>query len=361
MTDESGQWRSGDPIRVALAAYGLSGRVFHAPLIAAHSGFRLVKVCERAGSRYATQQYPSVRAVRRFDDILNDPDIELVVINTPEDTHYGLAKEALEAGKHVVVEKAFTVTSGEASALMDLAAARGKVLSVFQNSRWHGDFLTVKSLLHQGLLGRVVACGMRFDRYRPAIEAWAWKEAPGPGRGSLYNLGVHLIDQALVLFGWPRSLFADLRIQRTGGQVVDDFELVLDYGNLKVTLGASYLAREPGPRFSLHGTEGSFVKYGTDPQEAMLRQGRSPGEKGWGAEPEEAWGILHVGPEDPVARRKLETVSGSYLVFYENIGAVIREDADLIVKPGEARDAVRIIEAAMQSHAQKRVVELEKP
>jgi predicted dehydrogenase len=232
------------------------------------------------------------------------------------------------------------------------------VLSVFQNSRWHGDFLTVQSILDRKLLGRVVACGMRFDRYRPAVQSGVWKEESGPGRGVLYNLGVHLIDQALVLFGWPRSLFADLRIQRVGGKVVDDFEVILDYGDLKVSLGASYLAREPGARFSLHGTEGSFVKYGTDPQEAMLKAGRSPLEEGWGLEPEEAWGLLHTGLEDLVFRGKLQTLRGYYPGYYDNIWAAIRQGAGLIVKPGEAKDAIRIIEAALQSQAQKRVIEL---
>jgi predicted dehydrogenase len=275
------------PINVALAAYGMSGRVFHAPLITSHAGFKLKKVLERSGTQHSRERYPFVEAVKDFNNILDDGSIELIVVNTPEHTHYELGREALLAGKHVVIEKAFTTTSAEAQALIDLAKDKGKVLSVFQNSRWHGDFLTVRKIIDNNLVGQLVEFEAHYDRYRNFIQPNTWKEEPKPGAGVLYNLGSHMIDQALVLFGWPQSLLADVRIQRPGGKVDDNFEVVLHYEDIKVTLKSSYLVREPGPRYTIHGTEGSFVKYGTDPQEALLKSGRSPLEESYGSEPEE--------------------------------------------------------------------------
>lgn len=349
------------PFKTALAAFGMSGRVFHAPLITSHPGFELTKVLERSGSRHAMDAYPGVESVTGLEDILSDPAIDLVVINTPEHTHYQMARKALEAGKHVVVEKAFTVTSREARHLIEIARKRRLVLSVFQNSRFHGDFLTITRILKNRVLGRVVECEIHYDRYRPGIQASSWKEKPLPGTGTLYNLGVHMIDQALVLFGWPRAVFCDLGIQRSRGKVPDYFELILYYERLRVILKSSYLVRTSGPRYVLHGTKGSFVKYGTDPQEAMLKAGIRPGTPGWGREPEAYWGKLETEQDGKTSKIIMATLTGSYMEYYDNIWAVMSGAAVLLVKPADAMRNIEIIEAALKSSKTRKVVTLEGP
>lgn len=338
-----------DCINVGLAAYGMSGRVFHAPLVTSHPGFKLKKVLERSGRQHSRERYPYIEVVKNFSDILDDQDIELLVVNTPEHTHFEMARQALLAGKHVIVEKAFTPTTREAHTLIELAREQDKSLSVFQNSRWHGDFLTIKKIIEDNLLGQLVEYEAHYDRYRNSIQPNTWKEEDKPGTGVLYNLGSHMIDQVLVLFGWPHSVMADIRIQRPGGKVDDNFEVVLHYENLKVTLKSSYLVREPGPRYTLHGTEGSYVKYGADPQEAALKAGRLPLEEGWGAEPEEQWGKLNTQLGGLHFEGRVETLPGSYLEFYDNIYAAIREKDELQVKPEQAMQTIAIIEAALQS------------
>ncbi|MEZ4849586.1 MAG: Gfo/Idh/MocA family oxidoreductase [Bacteroidia bacterium] len=210
------------PIQTALCAYGMSGKVFHAPFLHDHPGFHIKKVLQRTRSD-VLERYPYVEIARTMDEILNDPEIELVVVNTPEPTHYDLASAVLEAGKHVIVEKAFTVTSAEAEDLIQLADEKNLLLSVYQNRRWDGDFLTTRKIVEEGLLGRLVEFESNYQRYRNFIQPETWKEEDTPGTGILYNLGSHLIDQVLFLFDWPEQVFADLRIQRTGGRVHDYF------------------------------------------------------------------------------------------------------------------------------------------
>lgn len=349
----------GDRIGVGLAAYGMSGRVFHAPLLNAHSGFDLKKVLERNGVGRSRERYPAVQVVGNFEELLDDRNIGLVVINTPERTHFDLGRKALEAGKHVVMEKAFTVTSKEGEALASLAKEKRLMLSVFQNSRWHGDFITIRKVLNQGLLGEVREVEIHYDRFRNFIQPDSWKEEALPGTGSLYNLGVHIIDQVLVLFGWPWSLRADIAIQRPGGRVTDYFELAFYYDDLKVILKSSYLVREQGPRYTLHGSEGSFVKYGGDPQEGFLARGGSPLDPGYGLEEEASWGILNTSREGLHFKGKLETCQGSYMGYYDNIFAVLREGKELIVKPEHGIDTIRIIEAAIRSQEEQRTVVLD--
>lgn len=346
------------PIQVGLAAYGLSGAVFHAPLISAHPGFCLKKVLSRSGNQQAKKKYP-VEVVQDFRDILNDSEIELVVINTPEHTHYALGREALLAGKNVIVEKAFTTKVQEADDLIAISQDQGKILSVYQNSRWHGDFLTVQKIIEEKLLGKLVHYESHFDRFRNFIQPNSWKEEPHPGRGSLYNLGSHMIDQVLVLFGWPQALYADIRIERPNGKVDDSFELMLDYPDLKVTLKSSYLVREPGPRYILHGTDGSFIKYGTDPQEASLKAGDSPYQENYGVEPANKWGKLNTQLNGLHFEGTVETIQASYLGFYENIWEAIRYQKELLVKPEQARNTIKIIQAAIKSNEEGRKIFLE--
>lgn len=351
---------SDHPVNVALAAYGMSGTVFHAPLITAHKGLKLKKVLERSGSQRSREKYPFIKVVKDFQDILNDKEIDLVIVNTPEHTHYELGKEALLAGKHVVVEKAFTTTSKEAQELIDISKDKGKVLSVFQNSRFHGDFLTIQKIIENNLLGNLVEFEVHYDRFRNFIRQETWKEEPKPGAGVLYNLGSHIIDQVLQLFGWPQSLFGDVRIQRPGGKVTDNFEVILNYKDLKVTLKSSYLVRESGPRYTLHGTNGSFVKYGGDTQEAFLKSGGSPFDENFGVDPEGQWGILNSKINDLHFQGRIETVRGCYPAFYDNIYNTIRDKKELFVKPEQGKQTIEIIEAAIRSSEEGKIIALDK-
>ena len=346
------------PIKVGLAAYGLSGRVFHAPLLHAHPGFRLHSILQRSKSN-ALEKYPEVQLVTSFEDLLTQADIELLVINTPEYLHYEMAKKALEAGKHVVVEKAFTTTTEEARELISLAREKSKMLSVFQNSRWHGDFLTIQKLIDSAMLGQVVDFEAHYDRFRNSVDEGNWKEESHPGTGVLYNLGSHMIDQVLVLFGWPEAVQADIRIQRPGGKVADNFTLELCYIQKKVTLKSSYLVREAGPRYVLHGVNGSFVKYGGDPQEAMLKSGMSPLDTDFGRESPEYWGRLNTDWQGLHLSGEIETLPGFYLGYYDSIYTALSEGKEPAVKAEEAMRVIAIIEAAVRSNAEARRIKLD--
>jgi scyllo-inositol 2-dehydrogenase (NADP+) len=344
-----------DEIGVGLVGYGMAARVFHAPVITSAEGLRLRKVVERRAEE-SRARYPWVEVVRDVDALLEDEEVELVVVTTPNVSHFELARRALLAGRHVVVEKPFTVTSDEAGRLAALARERGKVLSVHHNRRWDGDFLTVRKLLEGDLVGRLVEFESRFDRFRNRPRPGAWREEEGPGSGILYDLGPHLIDQALVLFGRPRAVTADVRTQREFARADDNFEITLDYEGLRVKLGAGMLARGESPRFVLRGTQGSFVKYGLDPQEEALKQGRTPDEPGWGEEPEGRWGALDTEAGGLRLKGRVQTVAGRYQAYYQNVADAVRGRAEPAVKPEEARDAIRVIELAFQSSAERRTI-----
>ena len=345
------------PIQVGLASYGMSGTVFHAPLLTCNAGFKLHKIVERHHNRSA-QRYPEAEIVKNFDALLQDDALELIIVNTPNTLHLTMAKSALEAGKHVVLEKPFTITSQEAETLIATAKAHNRVLSVFQNRRWDGDFLTVQKVVTEKLLGQVVEYEAHFDRFRNYIEPNTWKEEAGPGSGILYNLGSHMIDQALVLFGAPQAITGETGIQRPGGQVDDYYHLTLHYPQLRVTLKSSYLVREAGPRYILHGTEGSFLKYGIDPQEAALKAGLLPNTPNWGTEEKESYGRLNTQIHGLHMQGTVETIPGNYSFYYQNIYEAIREEKPLVVKPEESMLGIRIIEAAMQSQVEKRTIAL---
>jgi scyllo-inositol 2-dehydrogenase (NADP+) len=334
-------------IGAGLASYGMSGKVFHAPLLSVNPGFEIISILERTRN-LSRERHPEAKIVRNYTEILKDESIELVVVNTPDQFHYGMAREAIEAGKHVILEKPFVLDSREGEELITIAAEKKRLLSVFQNRRWDGDFLTIREILDKGLLGRLVEYEAHFDRYRNFIQQHTWKEDLASGTGTLYNLGSHLIDQALVLFGKPEHVNADIRIQRTGGKIDDAFTLWLGYPDVKVTLKASYLVREPGPRYLLHGTEGSFLKHGIDPQEEALKKGDLPGGPGWGTEPEAEWGRLNteIGPYNG----PYETLPGNYTAYYENVHQALTGKAGLAVTAAQANLVVKVIEAAFESH-----------
>jgi scyllo-inositol 2-dehydrogenase (NADP+) len=342
-------------IRTALLSYGMSGEVFHVPLLEAHGGFEIVSIWQRNNAKPVRHRY---RVVSDYRDILNDTSVDLVVVNTPNDSHFIYATEALDAGKHVIVEKPFTVTTNEADQLIALARRSKKLLTVFQNRRWDADFLTVRSVLEKNLLGKLVECEIHYDRFRNYIEANTWKEEAKPGTGILYNLGSHLLDQALVLFGMPAYLDARMGVQRPGGSVDDFFDIRMAYEGFLVILKSSYLVREQGPRFILHGTEGSFLKSGIDPQEQDLKDKKIPGSPGWGSEPEEAWGKLNTTIDGKHHQGRFETVPGNYLAFYENVYHALQGSGDLMVKPEQARDVIRLIEACHESNRSRCAVKI---
>lgn len=335
-------------INTAIASYGMSGMVFHGPLLREMPQFAVQKIWERSKTQ-SQKHFPDGEIVRTFEEIIQDSSIELVIVNTPDHTHYTLAKQALKAGKHVVVEKPFTQTVAEGRELINIARDNKVALTVFQNRRWDSDFLTVKKIADSQLLGRLVDYEAHFDRFRNYIQN-SWKEDPSTGTGTLYNLGPHLIDQALVLFGWPEEVFADLHTHRTHGKIDDAFDIKLYYPGLKATLRASYLTREPGPKFQLHGTEGSFVKYGSDNQEDLLKKGHLPSYREMGVENKEIHGILHTEISGIATRGQVESLRGNYTLFYEQLAGALRFGKPLPVNPVEALKVIQIIEVATESH-----------
>ena len=343
------------PIRTALCAFGMSGKVFHAPLIEAHPNFELISIWKRS-SQETENQYPQTSIVGDYDELLRDPQIELIIVNTPEPTHFDLTWKALEAKKHVVVEKAFTPSVSEAEKLIKFAKEQGCLLSVYQNRRWDSDFLTVRKVLEEKLLGRLVSYEAHYDRYRTYIQEGSWKENEALGTGILYNLGSHLIDQALVLFGMPQSVYADLKIQRKSGRVFDNFDLLLDYDLFKVFLRASYLVALPGPKYALHGEQGSFLKHGMDPQEEALKKGILPYSEGWGEEDPKDWGTFLTHKNGLTVEGKVTSIAGDYTEFYTQLFESVRNQAPLAVRPEEALQGLQIIEAAYESHSHKRAV-----
>ncbi len=345
------------PIQVGLVGYGLAGKFFHAPFLVTNPHFQLKSVVERHHTHSKTQ-YPWVTVVRSLDQLLDDPEIELVVIATPNPTHFEMAQKALNAQKHVVVDKPITATSQEAQTLIDLSRQQDRVLSVYQNRRWDGGFLTLKKVLESGVLGRLVHYESHFELFRNDVKTDVWAEQASPASGLLYGLGVHLLDQVQSLFGLPQRLHADVRQQRDGSLVDDQFSVYLDYGDFTATTTAGMLVREPGPHLVAHGTQGSFVKFGRDTQEEALFAGRLPNEANWGTDPESDWGLLNTEPHDLHLKGKVETLPGAYQNYYENIYQVIRHHAELIVTPEQARHTIRMIELAKQSSVERRSVSL---
>jgi len=338
-------------VRVGLLGYGLAGSVFHAPVIKAVPNLTIAAVLTSRAADVA-RDLPDARVVTAPEQIFTDPRIELVVIATPNPPHFELARAALLAGKHVVIDKPMTTTAADAAALIALAAERGRRLSVYHNRRWDNDFLTLKELLEAGRLGQVYAFEAHYDRFRPAIKP-GWRERPQPGSGLLFDLGPHVIDQALTLFGMPETVTADVLVQRPEAVVDDYFHLILGYGKRRAILHASTLVRELGPHFAVHGDAGSFVKYGMDGQEAALKAGLPVGTPDWGRDDPAAYGTF-VNAEGE--RRTIATVPGSYAAFYAGMAAAILAGAPLPVAPEAALDVMTIIELARRSATQGRTI-----
>ncbi|MES2648447.1 MAG: Gfo/Idh/MocA family oxidoreductase [Bacteroidota bacterium] len=346
-------------IKVGLIGFGNGGQIFHAPFITAVNTLNLTKIrCTNpAHVALAKAQYPSAEIVAEASAIFNDAAIALVVITTPNTSHFSLAKEALQAGKNVVLDKPITINTIEADQLIALAAEKGLLLTVFHSRRLDSDFTTVQKLIAGGILGEVVELESRYDRFRNYLKPGAWREEATPGAGILYDLGSHLIDQALTLFGQPEAITADTRIQRSGGKVDDNFELILHYNTVKVTLKAGMLVRDPLPRFIVLGTEGTFIKYGLDVQEEALKAGDRPHlNKQWGVEPAAIWGKLNTTFNGLHFIGQIESEVGDYTRFYQNVSNALTAGEPLLVKAAEARNVIRIIELAMQSQEEKRTI-----
>lgn len=345
------------PVNTALLSFGMSGKLFHAPFLQPRHGFHFYAVWERS-KNLAQETYPSVKTYRMFEELLADDNVELVIVNTPNYTHYEYTKKALESGKHVVVEKPFTVTTKEGEELIELSKKTNRILSVYHNRRYDSDYKAVKKIVQDDLLGKIVEAEFHFDRYKEDLSPKVHKETPGPGNGALYDLGSHLIDQALQLFGMPDAVFADIEIVRPASQVDDFFEILMYYPGKRVRLRCSYLVREPLPGYVLHGIKGSFIKAKTNVQEIALQSGIKPGAEDWGKEPDAERGYLHTEKDGLVIKEFISTSNGNYMDFFDGIYRAIRNGELPPVTAEDALDVIRIIEAAFMSSKQRRVIEL---
>lgn len=343
-------------LKTALLSYGMSGKVFHAPFLELHPRFELTGSWERS-KKLIQQDYPEVKSYSSLEEILND-DVDLVIVNTPVETHYEYAKKVLEAGKHALVEKAFTTTTAEAEELRDLAKQKGLKLSVYQNRRWDSDFKTVKEVIDEKLLGDVVEAEFRFDRYNPNLSPKTHKETANAGAGVLKDLGSHLIDQAIHLFGLPDAVFADLRITRKNSLVDDLMDILLYYADKRVRLRAGFFFREAVPAYAVHGTKGSFLKSRGDIQEDELKTGKKPTLEGWGIEPEDKAGILHTEKHGEVYRGHIPTRPGNYYGLFDALYHSITEDKPEPVPAEDGVKVMKVIDAAIQSSEQKKVIQL---
>ncbi|VAW07365.1 Myo-inositol 2-dehydrogenase [hydrothermal vent metagenome] len=339
-------------IRVGLLGYGLAGSVFHAPLICAEPTLELVVIASRRKEAIAGA-LPHVEAVPSPEEVIERRDIDLIIVATPNDAHFPQASAALAAGKHVVVDKPMALNVSEADALISHAAEAHRLLTVFHNRRWDNGFLTLRQAIADGALGEVCYFESRFDRFRPAIKQ-GWREQPGEGAGVLYDLGAHLVDQAMVLFGLPDAVEADVMAQRTEARVDDYFHIVLHFGRRRAVLHAATLARMPGPSLVVHGNKGSFMKFGLDGQEADLKTGLRPGNAAWGANGVEDFATL----DDGAGPKRVPLLSGDYPAFYRGVAASIRDGARPLVAAEEGRDVMRVLAAARQSAADGRRIML---
>ncbi len=329
-------------LNVALIGFGLSGRYLQAPFYEANPNFNLKTIVSNSQNPKAC--FPTVEVMKSLEEVLADDSIDLVSICSPNDTHYDFAKKCLLANKHVLVEKPFTATVSQAEELIQLAKKQGKVTSIFQNRRFDSDFMTVQKIINEGFIGEVLSCEILFNRYKPVLNAKKWKEVMTPANGILYDLGAHIIDQSIVLFGIPQSVWGETFSQREGSEIDDAFDVRLDYGKLKVTLKSSLMVREEGPRYFLHGTKGSFVKYGIDVQEDHLKAGILPNMDGFGIEPSTNQGILNSDVNGLHFRGTIETLKGDWGILFQNLYEAITGKAELLVKPEEVLEQIKIME-----------------
>jgi scyllo-inositol 2-dehydrogenase (NADP+) len=340
-----------ETIRVGVIGFGMAGRYFHTAVIAETPGLELACIVQRSGTS-AAEAYPKVKIARSIEEMLADASIRLVVVATPSSEHYEHAAQCLRAGKNVVVDKPFVLKADEARKLIELAREHKVLLSVYQNRRWEGDHTTLKEVLAAGELGRVVVFESHIDRYRVLPRLGAWRENGGLGGGILFDLGSHLIDQACSFFGDPESIWADVRVERDDAVSDDAFDIQLKFaGGVTGWLHSSLTTKFASPRYVVHGTKGSYVQWGMDPQEGQLKEGRKFSDAGFGERPESEWAELHLEGE---AVRKLKTAKGDYRGLYANVRDAILGTGNLEVTPEQAWRTTRLIELARQSSAEGR-------
>jgi predicted dehydrogenase len=347
------------PVRVVLVGYGLAGSAFHAPFIATTPGLQLVAIVVRNEERraLALRDHPGVSLLESADEIWAKPgEFDLVVVAAPNRAHVPIGLAALGAGLPVVVDKPLAPSAAEGRKLVDAARERGLMLTVFQNRRWDGDFLTVRRLLEEKALGRVLRFESRFERWRPEVGAgWRERAAPEDAGGLLFDLGSHLVDQAVQLFGPVQALYAEIETRRPGAEVDDDDFVALEHADgVRSHLWMSAVAAQPGPRLRVLGDRAAYVKHGLDVQEDALRAGRSPNEPGWGQEPPEHWGRLGVGEE----AREIPTEPGNYGAFYEAVVECLRDGAPPPVDPNDAIAVLEVLEAARRSSLERTAIQL---
>ncbi len=344
-------------INTAICSFGMSGQIFHAPFIDAHPGFNLYGVWERSVKK-ATGKYPGIISFDSLDQMLADSNVELVIVNTPVNTHFEYAKKALEAGKHILVEKAFTVTAAEAAALVKLAAEKKLKLCVFQNRRWDSDLKTVKKIKEEGLLGDIKEAEFHYDRYNLALSPKQHKEDGNPGAGILHDLGPHLIDQALYLFGTPESVFGSVKFTRPETIVNDYIDILLFYPALTVRLKAGFIVKEIPYSFILHGTNGSFLKPRADVQEDQLKAGVKPTDEGYGIEPATAEGLINYLKDGETIRKNIPTEHGDYMQLFNGLYDSIVNDTTPPVSGNDGLNTMRVIEAVAESEKEGKVVKV---
>lgn len=340
-------------MNTALIGYGLAGKVFHAPLIDSVKTLNL-KMILSSREEEIKSKFPNVKVIESIEDALVD-EIDLVVIATPNHLHYEQAKKAILAKKNVVVDKPFTVKLEEARELVELARQNNVLLSVFHNRRFDGDYLTLSKLVQEGTLGRVVSFESNFNRFRPEVNTGNWRETTDTAGGVFFDLGPHLIDQAVSLFGPPLKVFCDLEWMRDNVKNDDYFHVIFAYEKLRVHLNASTLAKNNRERFVVQGTKGSYSKFGLDPQEANLKEGLSPAISNIGQDAKELYGVLATESESIIH----PTLDGNYLYFYENIYESIQDHSKLEVTAEEALFTMELLEICFKSHKEKRWIDLE--
>jgi len=336
-------------LKVGLMGYGFAGETFHAPVIE-HCGRATVAAIATGKPERAQSDYPSATIVETFDALIELQDVDCIVIATPNDTHFDLARRALDAGKHVVVDKPVTLSGADTKTLADLAASHKLLFAPFHNRRWDGDFMTIRALIDSGRLGRVTHYESHFDRFRPKVPQ-RWREEASRGGGLLFDLGPHLIDQALALFGLPETIYATVKAQRDHASAPDYVHLLLGYPDKEIVLHASALAALEPPRFTIHGTRGSYVKTGLDVQEDQLKAGLRPGNPEFGRNPP---GLLREVDGDHDLRQEFATRDGAYVEFYRALAASVLGGNPFPVTPQDAVDVMKIIDLAIQSDAEGR-------
>ena len=342
-------------INTALVSFGMSGKVFHAPFISTNPNFKLLGSWERS-TKNIEAAYPGTKSYSSYEELLSDPAVDLVIVNSPNDTHFDYAKSALLAGKHVVVEKAFTITAKEAEELDLLANSKGLKLAVYQNRRYDADFLTLQKLLKEDEIGNLQDVQISFERYRTTLSPKKHKEAVSPGAGLLYDLGPHLVDQAILLSGMPLAIFADIRITRKVSIIDDYFTLILYYPAHRITLTSGMHYMTEGPGYKVYGTKGCFIKNRSDVQEAALIAGGKPNSPNWGAEASADFGTLYTDMNGILTHKIIPSEPGNYGIFYQKLADAILHNGPLPTTAAEGANIIRVLEAARNSAFNKRVV-----